>query len=170
MSQPILTQERLRSLFDYDPQTGVLTRKSEPSSRSPIGAPIGGNDGAGYLQTIVDGRRYRLHRLIYLYMLGTLPEHYVDHLNRNRSDNRWQNIRHATRTENAHNIGISGHNTSGFTGVSWAANCCKWEARITLANKGKVLGYFDTREAASEAYKAAKLIYHPTAPVAQQGA
>ena len=167
MSKPILTYERLRELLDYNPETGVFTRRVQLSPRYPIGSVVGSDDGSGYLQTTVASKKYRLHRLAYFYMLGVWPPHDVDHKNRKRANNKWSNLRPATRTENCHNISLGAHNTSGYIGVSWAANVFKWEARITVANKGKVLGYFPTPELASAAYQKAKHIFHPTAPVAQ---
>jgi len=170
MSQAILTQARLRELFDYDPETGVMTRRISTAPRAQAGQIVGTPDGSGYLRISIGGKKFRLHRLIHMYVHGAWPEHDIDHRDRNRSNNRLLNLRPATRAENCQNSGIPAHNTSGFKGVSWSKTMHKWEARISVANHGKVLGYFKTRELASAAYQTAKLIYHPTAPVAQQGA
>jgi hypothetical protein len=170
MSRPILTQGRLKELFDYDPETGVFTRKISMGSRGRKGSRVGHDDGTGYLQTTIDGERHRMHRLAMFHMTGVWPAEDVDHINRVRNDNRACNLRAVTRAENSHNKCKSRNNTSGYLGVSWVPSICKWEARIVWNGKPKVLGYYKTPELASDAYRSAKLIYHPTAPVAQQGA
>ncbi len=63
MCKPILSYERLRELLDYDPETGVFTRRIQLSPRYPIGSAAGSDDGTGYLQTTIDGSKHRLHRL-----------------------------------------------------------------------------------------------------------
>ena len=165
MSRPILTQEYLRSLFDYDAETGVFTRLKATGSRAKTGAVVGTNDGTGYLQTSIQGKKYRLHRLAYLYVTGFFPADDIDHKDRNRSNNAWANLRSVTRAENTHNKGMSRSNTSGFLGVSWVPGISKWESRIGVAGKSRILGYHATPEAASAAYLAAKAVYHPTAPL-----
>ena len=170
MSKPILTQERLKSLFDYNPETGVFTWKTKTSNRVRVGDVVGCDDGAGYLQTTIAGIKYRLHRLAIFYMTGIWPPEYVDHINRIRHDNRISNLRPATRAENSHNKCKSSASSSGYIGVSWRPDLCKWEARIAFSGRQKVLGYFATPKLASGAYQAAKRIYHPTAPVARLGA
>ena len=164
-SKMSLTQQRVRELFDYDPETGVMTRRITPSARAKKGEIAGYDDGKGYLQVSIAGKKYRLHRLVWFWVHGVWPKNDVDHRDRNRSNNRIKNLMAATRAENCHNAGLAAHNTSGFKGVSWSKNMNKWEARITLNDCGKVLGYFDTPEQASAAYLAAKPAYHPTAPI-----
>jgi hypothetical protein len=100
-----------------------------------------------------------------MYVNGKWPEYHVDHKNRDRSDNRWANLREVTQSQNNQNMGMSAQNTSGFIGVSWVRDICKWEARISVNSKSKMLGYHLTAEAASAAYLAAKAVYHPTAPL-----
>lgn len=164
MSKPILTQSRLRELFDYNPETGVFTRKVSMGARGRKGSRVGYDDGKGYLQTMIDGQKHRLHRLAILHMTGIWPEEDVDHINRIRYDNRAVNLRTVSRTENSHNKCKSKSNTSGYLGVSWVPGICKWEARIACGGKPSILGYFTTPELASAAYLAAKRVYHPTAP------
>lgn len=160
MSQPILSQAYLRSLFDYDAETGVFTRRVN-SGKARAGTRAGTDDGMGYLQITLAKKKYRLHRLAFMYVNGRWPEHHVDHINRNRADNRWCNLREATQGQNNQNMGMSASNTSGFVGVSWVPNICKWEARISINYKPKMLGYFSTPQEASAAYLAAKAVYHP---------
>jgi hypothetical protein len=164
MTRPLITHARLKELFSYNQKTGLFTRRLSMGSRWPAGQVVGTNDGRGYLQVTINRVKYRLHRLAWFYVKGVWPEFDTDHRNRVRSDNRFKNLRDATRAENNHNSGMSRHNTSGYKGVSWSKTMKKWEARITKNNKGKMLGYFDTPELAHAAYTVAKRTIHPTAP------
>ena len=165
MSKPILTQARLRELFDYDPETGVFIRKLCTANRHKLGEVVGYPGARGYRQVRAGGKTQMLHRLAWLWVHGVWPEFDVDHKNRNRADNRIDNLRPATRSENNHNAGISSANWSGFTGVAWDKSRCLWLASIRAKGKQYHLGRFPTRIEASAAYQAAKLTYHPTAPV-----
>lgn len=170
MSKSILTQSRLRELLDYNPETGVFTRKLCTANRHKPGEVVGHSAARGYLQAMAGGKKHMLHRLAWFWVHGEWPEFDVDHKNRIRTDNRIDNLRPATRSENSHNAGISSANWSGFTGVAWDKSRCLWLASIKANGKQHHLGRFPTRVEASEAYQAAKLIYHPTALAAQQGA
>jgi hypothetical protein len=81
-----------------------------------------------------------------------LPEH-VDHIDRNKKNNRIENLRPATKSQNAINSKMRSTNTSGFRGVYWNGRRSKWHARLTIDNKVKHLGYFDSVEEASKKYQ-----------------
>lgn len=98
---------------------------------------------------------------------GAWPDGEIDHINGDRKDNRLENLRLATSSENKQNIGLKSNNRSGFTGVSWFAAAKKWRADITIAGKMRHLGRFDTPEAAAEAYAKAKAELHTFNPVAR---
>jgi len=118
-----LTQVELKEILHYDPDTGKFTWNDCRNSCVHKG------DSAGtycdrYIRISIDGKSYRAHRLAFLYMEGELPSDCVDHINRVRDDNRWCNLRHATRRQNNHNastnnkdIGVCKHKASG----KWAA-------------------------------------------------
>ena len=93
------TREYLCEVFDYDEWTGELTWKRPTSSRIRIGSPVGTINVSGYVGVKLNGGRYSAHRLIYKMMMGEEPQE-VDHINNNRSDNRWCNLRSVTRQEN----------------------------------------------------------------------
>lgn len=158
-----LTQARLKELFDYDPETGVVTRRRS-TTKSPAGSPVGSKVGAGYLGTFVDGRRQLIHRIVWVYIHGVWPPHDIDHINGVKADNRLANLRLATRSENQHNMRDRKNNTSGFVGVRRSDSASAWSARITVEGREIHIGCFSTAELASAAYQAAKLIHHPTAP------
>lgn len=155
----MLTQERVRELFHYDPETGQLIWAVQ-RGRSPAGVRAGRVHHRGYREVRIDGVLYREHRIIWLWMTGAEPEDECDHANRDRADNRWDNLRAATRLSNMQNLGISPLNTSGLPGASFHKARGKWRATITLAGKSNHLGHFDTAQEAHEVYCAAKAKIH----------
>lgn len=135
----------------YDPLTGIFTRN---------GKVAGTLHGAGYIQIKVDGRLYLAHRLAWMMFHGRSPSGQIDHINGDKSDNRIANLREATGSQNLRNRGKPKNNTSGFKGVSWNSGRRAWLATIHRKGSNKNLGYFATREAASDAYNRAALKYH----------
>src|ERR1700730_6426271 len=102
----MLTQERLKELLSYDPETGIFRwiAKSSPFSNILIGDIAGSPLAHGYLQIKIDGEQYLQHRLAFLYMLGRLPKGEGEHANLDKADNRWCNLREATRSLNHGNM------------------------------------------------------------------
>lgn len=147
----MLTYERLRELFHYDPATGLFTRLVRQGHTHP-GEIAGGLSEKGYVRIYIDGRKYRAHRLAWLYVTGEWPENEIDHKNTDRSDNRWDNLRPATGAENSRNRRTPSNNTSGFKGVFWQKREKRWHAVIDLNGKRVVLGRFLTVEEAHAAY------------------
>jgi len=164
MSKPILTQERLKELLNYDPETGVFVWVTRPSNQINIGDRVGYLHPNGYRYIGIDGKLYFAHRLAWLYMTGAFPPDQIDHINRARANNRFANLRAVTGSENQHNAKTRKDNKSGFKGVSYHAASQKWRAKIRLNNICQQLGSFFTPEEASAAYLAAQRIYHPTCP------
>lgn len=158
MAKPYPTAERVRELLIYDPETGLFTRRI-PRGGEPAGA-VCGTLMRGYIRIGIDGGIYPAHRLAYLYMLGEIPPAMVDHRHRNTADNRWSEIRPATRSENSRNQKITDRNTSGFKGVSWHKRDKRWRAYICVDGKDQHLGYFDAAGLAHAAYRAAAIRLH----------
>lgn len=149
----MLTIERLKQVLYYDPESGIWTRLSCSSERW-IGRHAGNeNQVNGYRQIRIDGKLYRSNRLAWFYMTGKWPVYIVDHANRNRSDDRWINLRLATRSENGINTNISKNNKSGHTGVSWKKSCNKWVVQIGINRKAKHIGLYDSLDEAILAYQ-----------------
>jgi len=147
MTNQILTQSRLKSLLHYCPDTGDLTwTKSRHGVK--VGSIAGYTHHTGYIMLSIDSKRYLAHRLAFLYMTGEFPENHTDHINHVRSDNRWLNLRKATRQENQKNRSIFKNNTSGHVGVSWCNRSKKWLVQININNKNTFIGHFtDIKEA-----------------------
>lgn len=167
-SQNNLTQERVLELFDYDAENGWLIRKKDNHGRV-VNRPCGNKPGcAGYGLLTIDGKTYRVHRVIWLWCKGSWPENEIDHLDRNRMNNRINNLQDVEHKQNQQNIGRHSDNSSGFPGVSWHKRAKKYRARIEVDDKDIYLGYFNTAEEAYRAYQLAKIKYHPNSPIAQQ--
>lgn len=160
MKSDTVTQDRLLELFNYDPDTGLFTWKVFRGGGSPrIGAIAGSPNEDGYIKIKVDQKLYAAHRLAWLYMTGTFPEKEIDHINGKPDDNRFENLRQASRAENNRNTKISSNNKSGFKGVTRKRNG-KWTAHIRSNERHVCLGTFDTAELAHEFYcLAADMVY-----------
>lgn len=115
----------------------------------------GSTNTDGYREVRVDKQRYGMHRIIYKMMTGEDPLIDVDHQNHIRSDNRWENLRQATKGEQAYNSSLRRDNTSGSKGIfirKSKTGKLSYVAFITVSRKRKVLGTFQTKEEAHDAY------------------
>jgi hypothetical protein len=156
----MITQARLKKLLDYDPETGVFVWKVRPNGRVPAGSVAGNYRVDGYNQIGIDGSLYLTHRLVWLYMTGTVPLKEVDHINCKRYDNRFENLREASRGENQRNGLLYANNTSGYKGVSWHKRSGKWYAQIRVDGDAVYLGSFDILGDAAAAYAEASARLH----------
>lgn len=144
----MLTQDRLKEMLHYDEDTGIFTRKTKVANRL-AGTVSGANHNKGYLQITIDGENFLAHRLVWLYVYGKWPQNQIDHINRNKKDNRILNLRDVSNSTNQMNIGLRSHNSSGVTGVVKSSKSHKpWAAQIHRNNKKIFLGYFHTVEEA----------------------
>lgn len=153
--KPLPTYERVTALLHYEPATGVFTWRDTVPCRNTVAGAVAGCVGKnGYRSIGIDGGKQRANRLAWLWMTGDWPERLVDHRNGIKTDDRWENLRHATKGQNNSNSRRKSNNRSGYKGVvcrPWG----KWTAQITIGRKHKHLGTFDTPEAAHAAYVAA---------------
>lgn len=133
----MVTQKRLKELYYY--KNGNLLRTVKRGRHEKDTVAGSRHDKRGYFKLWVDGKFYYLHRLIYLYHHGYLPNE-IDHIDRNPSNNKIENLRAVTRTVNNINQNIKSNNTSGVKGVSWNKLNKKWEVYIDLGGKRKHLG------------------------------
>ena len=136
----MITQERVRELFEYREDGNLVWRI--PRKGIVVGTTAGNLSNNGYLRVTVDGRSYLLHRLIWLYHYGYLPEAEVDHIDQCKLRNRRENLREVSRTCNLRNTGNPCTNTSGVKGVGWHKKLNVWRARIVVALKDYHLGQF----------------------------
>lgn len=157
----MLTHEQLLELVHYDPATGIFTWKARPGVRA--GKQVGTVNRHGYVAGAILRKKYDLHRVAWFYMTGSWPSE-VDHRNRKKADNRWRNLREATRPQNSMNCDVVRSKT-GFKGVTMLAPTRDGRIRFKaqLSRKGTTNGYlgtFDTPEEAHATYvRAAKAAY-----------
>lgn len=154
----MLSHQELKRLVRYEPDTGrfysLYSHKGLPAGRE-----VGSVDDE-YIRISVMGKLYKGHRLAWFYMTGSWPSCDIDHINGIKSDNRFCNLREASRGQNMMNIGVKRHNTSGYKGVSFYSKTGKWKAQIQSNGRKIGLGYFDDIKEAAEAYIFAALDLH----------
>ncbi len=156
-----ITAARAREIFHYDPDSGNLIRRVDCGWRRcwKAGEIVGGLNAAGYVMIWADGGRYYAHRIIWLWMTGTWPVE-IDHVDLDRANNRWANLRHASRANNMANIRRFSSNKSGFKGVHWHKACRKWCAQTSSNGVMFHLGVFETIADAKAAYELATKKHH----------
>jgi len=153
------TRAEVTELLDYDPETGNLIWRIKRNSYGGKCRPgaIAGAQNQGYVQVKLFGLYYRAHHIAWLIMTGDWPpiNRDTDHINRDRSDNRWSNLRLASRSQN--NVNREKHTNSAYAGVTFRHDTGKWRARISRDGKTILLGEaFETQELAIEARKKAE--------------
>lgn len=152
----MLELDYLKSILQYDPDTGNFIWINHFGRRIVAGS-IAGALNKGYIEIGINLKKYKAHRLAWFYMTGKWPQRNIDHKDRNKVNNRWNNLREATDSQNHANSKIQKTNTSGFKGVRFLQN--KFHAGITVNGKGIYLGSRPTPEEAHELYKEAALKY-----------
>lgn len=140
----MITQEELKRIINYDPDTGAFIWNVNRGSRAQAGNIVKGSlhDPKGYLTIRLNGKSYYIHRLAWLYVYGYFPENQIDHINRNPSDNRIKNLREVSCQCNVRNCGNHRDNKSGVKGVVWDKRLKKWCSYINVNRKKIYLGLF----------------------------
>ena len=156
----MLTQEKLKSVLEYDPLFGDWKWLQTLANRATKGSSAGYINNVGYRMITIQGKVYQSSRLAFLYQNGKMPDSWIDHIDGNRSNDRWDNLREATPSQNQFNRSIQKNNTSGAKGVSWDDRKKKWKSRIWTGRKCIHLGYFGDKEDAVAARVKAEVIYH----------
>ncbi len=150
----------LWELFAYKPLTGELVWLKAPSNRVRVGTPTGSTHMQGYVSTRVNGTSYLTHRLVWAWLHNQDPKNFqVDHIDGNRVNNTWQNLRLATAAQNSFNSKTRKHNTTGVKGVRLLPSG-RFQVRIRKAGVTYMLGTFATAEQAADAYEKAAVQLH----------
>ncbi len=153
-----INQIYLQSILLYNPETGAFFwRKKRLGILKTRRA--GSFYSNGYRRICIDYTVYLEHRLAFLYMTGEFPENHVDHIDGNRANNKWVNLREATPVINGKNQKMAVNNVSGITGVRWKENDLRWVAYIQSNKKQIFLGCFENLFDAACARKSAQLKY-----------
>ena len=151
-----ITKDQLIDLLEY--RDGKVFWKRTSGNR------LGGSEAGsiypdGYKRVRINRKSYAVHRVVFLMHHGFLPE-FLDHINNDKIDNRIDNLRPATISQNNHNIKTPKHNTSGIKGVLWDKSMKKWRAQTKLHRKTIYLGCFADIELAELVVVEARKIYH----------
>jgi hypothetical protein len=150
---PLITIDQLKTFLHYDQATGLFTwRVNRPGGKGRIGVVAGTKNKNGYIQISVAMRLYMAHRLAWLYMTGEWPKGQIDHIDMNKTNNKFDNLRVASMAQNQANTRVRKSNKSGFKGVYLDKKTNKWISRIRIPGHRILLGYFDTASAAGAAY------------------
>lgn len=154
-----LTQELVKSLFDYH-EDGYLIWRVKSCKKVNIG------DRAGYLNKPanrysirINGKPYRVSRLVFFYHTGELPKN-IDHINHITTDDRIQNLRAASNYENSRNTSSHKDSISKYLGVTWHKKDKRWNAYIMVNGKNKYLGSLMSEIQAALAYNKAAVKYY----------
>jgi len=140
-----LSKDLLNEIFHYE--DGNLIWKKKICRNTIIGKVAGRTYDIGYKSIGLYGKEYMSHRLVFMFHHGYFPKE-VDHIDGNKSNNRIENLRPATHSENLKNQKIRTNNVSGHKNVGWAKREQKWRVRLTVNFKDKHIGYFSDRELA----------------------
>jgi len=158
--KPLPPLERINELLSYDKETGRLHWKAPVARWIKIGDEAG-TYGHCAIDVTIDKIAYRAHRIIWLMVTKNDPGNLlIDHIDGNFHNNRFSNLRLATRRQNQCNQKIRADNTSGAKGVTWDKNRSKWLAQIQVEGKHLFLGRYKTKEEACDAYQKAAHRHH----------
>lgn len=150
----MIDEEYINSILQYEPETGLVHKKSDKDR-----CQCGYTDKDGYWVVVIRGKHYRLHRVAFL-LMGLRAPKYVDHINGDRGDNRWQNLRAATHSQNCCNQKVRSTNTSGEKNVYFDKRKGKWCVKLRVDGKRKHIGYYSNLEDAKISAINARSLYH----------
>lgn len=159
-----LTADYVRSILEYDPLTGVFRWRERPELRASRntrfgGKVAGGPDVRGYTIISINRRQIKAHRPAWLHVYGKFPSSGLDHINRDKADNRIENLREGGQDRNALNRSFNLNNTTGGKGVIRTSSG-KFMARVQRKGYHKYCKVFETLEDASFAYDVAAHLIH----------
>jgi len=151
----------IKSIMKYDPKNGGLYWIKPTGARAKAGDRVGFNAGSmNYRKVQINNIGYMEHHLVWMLHHGSLSTLDIDHINGDTQDNRIENLREATRSQNLCNQKIRSDNKSGIKGVFFVRSRDKWCATIQYDGLKKHLGYFDSIDDAVNARKNAEQMIH----------
>lgn len=160
MTEQILTQKKLKELFEYNPETGDFVWRVTRKGRGKKNHVAGTVNSYGYRVIMINFKLYPAHRLIFMYMTGRLPKDQIDHINGVRTDHRWINLREVTQQENLKNKKIQKNNKTGINGVYKNKISGRWYTNISVNKRLIYLGSYKCLLDAVAARKRAEKKYH----------
>lgn len=155
----MITKTQVSECFEHRDGKLYWKKVAHPNKQYLVGQEAGSIHKTGYRHVTWLGKVHKVHRLIFLLHYGYLPPE-VDHINCDRQDNRLENLRPATRSENQCNRGALANNTSGYPGVTWHKKSKAWCVRVMKNGKTVVQQYFKDIELAGLFAVEARSLYH----------
>ncbi len=150
-----ITSEELKRLLTYNHDTGAFNWKSRSDVSKSWNSRYAGKEAGtlsnGYVKITINKKQHFAHRLAYLFMEGIAPNGEIDHIDGDKKNNRYVNLRVVTSTQNKRNMSIPRTNSSGLMGVRYREDKKKWVAYISIKNRFVHLGYYASRELAHSA-------------------
>lgn len=159
LETPEINKRYVDNLIAYDSTSGKAFWKLD-KGKARKGDEIKNIGSSGYIKLKIDNKSYQLHRIVWLIVYGEMPVETIDHINRNKLDNRIENLRLATKRQQMQNRCITKNNTSGVCGVHWVQRDKKWRAVIGDNKKKIYLGCYVSKLEAAKAVADAKKQYH----------
>jgi hypothetical protein len=154
-----MNQQLVAECFEHRDGKLYWKKVAHPNKQYLVGQEAGSIHQTGYRHVTWLGKVHKVHRLIFLLEYGYLPPE-VDHINGDRQDNRLENLRPATRSENQCNRGALASNTSGYPGVTWHKASKAWVVRVMKNGKTVVQQYCKDLELAGLVATEARSLYH----------
>lgn len=151
-----ITRENIIRLLDYNPETGIFLWKDDRQCIR-AGSVAGFTERKGYRSIKVLNRTFKAHRLAWFIFYGEWPKDQIDHINRDKSDNRIANLRESSNSSNQWNSGVYSNSTTGYRGVSWHKKSQKYWARIGHQGRRIDIGLFDCPHEAALAFNDAAI-------------
>ena len=146
--------DELKQAFIYEAETGLIKRAVDAGKRWRKGQVAGSINGQGYMEVKFQGRVYQAHRLAWALHFGEQPPEFLDHINRDKLDNRITNLRPATKSQNNANRTALRNNKHGIKGCYWINKTSSWRVQCRVNKKLHNVGYFKELDAAKAAYTA----------------
>lgn len=145
-----MTIDILKEEIRYNPEDGTFVRLKSRGNQNGGSLIKNSLNRDGYMDIRVRGleisgqsKKYKAHRLAWMYMTGSFPENEIDHINGIRNDNRWSNLREVTRSENQRNRAIQSNSPSGILGVTWCKRSFKWKVSFLGKHHGTFEHFWD---------------------------
>lgn len=151
--------ENVRELLDYSAETGIFTWKVSKHRHWSVGAKAGYEVSGGYLGVQYEGVQEKLHRLAFLWMTGRMPK-IVDHIDTDRKNNSWDNLREASAAQNALNRNVHKDSKSGVKGLVWDKYHKKWAVYVTLDGKQRLVGRYVSKIVAANVAEEFRKTHH----------
>lgn len=156
----MITQKYLKEILSYNPKTGIFIWRIKKGSRGMKGDIAGCVASHGRRIIKIDSKRYLASRLIFLYMVGRFPKKEVDHIDRIRDNDSWDNLRDVSSSINQRNRPMPINNTSGIKGVRQNQSKKSWGASVRNKKGKRIwLGSFKDKLKATQVRRKAEEQY-----------